>query len=80
MIRAAVLDQVPKDPEVVATVPFTAEAAASVLSLCYCAVTVPDRPCPAWVAPLLKSIGDSLKGSGTHASIAIDGRMLFSSP
>lgn len=78
---AEVLRQVPKDYDGIIEVPFTAEAAVSVLSLCsFAARKHPEGEHMRWISPLRDNIQSSLKGAGVRCQVLLDAMVVFSSP
>jgi hypothetical protein len=78
---AELLRQVPKDFDGIVEVPFTAEMAASVLSLCTVAAKVqPAGAHTSWLLPLRESIGHALQRSGVRCKILVDTVPVFISP
>lgn len=78
---AEVLQQVPKDSDGIIEVPFTAEAAVSVLSLCcFAAKKHPEGAHMSWVGPLHDSIQSALKGAGVRCQVLLDTVAVFTSP
>jgi hypothetical protein len=78
---AAVLRQIPKGYDGIVEVPFTAETAASVLSLCcFAAKTQPTGAHMNWLTPLRDSIERALSQSGVHCQILVDTVPVFVSP
>ncbi|MGM0487734.1 MAG: hypothetical protein ACQESR_13370 [Planctomycetota bacterium] len=78
---AEVLRQIPKDFDGIAEVPFTAETAASLLSMCcYLAKNHPVGPHTRWVSPLQQSVEAALRQSGVRCKILLENVPVFVGP